>query len=95
MILYRPGDLNSDSKSNSNYNSTIELKNSSNNRSKTSSKESKKSSNGLRWDVNDSKNRVEILLRYQQTPTVISSRTFLVYSQPRTPGMCSVLDFWP
>ena len=49
----------------------------------------------LKWDVQNGKNQAEILLRYQQTPTVISSRTFLVYSQPRTPGMCSVLDFWP
>ena len=53
--------------------------------------------NGSRkyWDVRNTKNKAEILLRYQHTPTVISSRTTLVYSQPRTRGMCSVLDFWP
>jgi len=53
--------------------------------------------NGSRkyWDVRNTNNKAEILLRYQHTPTVISSRTTLVYSQPRTRGMCSVLDFWP
>ena len=39
--------------------------------------------------------RGEILLRYQHTPAVGCSRSVLVFSQPRTRGMCSVLDFWP
>ena len=67
-----------------------DLRNDSGNKPKKSTSNMSKS-----WDVRDGKNKTEILLRYQQTPTVISSRTFLVYSQPRTPGMCSVLDFWP
>jgi len=49
----------------------------------------------LKWDFRNPKNKAEILLRYQHTPAVISSRSTLVYSQPRTRGMCSVLDFWP
>ena len=49
----------------------------------------------LKWDFRNPKNKAEILLRYQHTPAVISSRSMLVYSQPRTRGMCSVLDFWP
>ena len=49
----------------------------------------------LKWDVRNTKNKAEILLRYQRTPAVISCRTMLVYAQPRTRGMCSVLDFWP
>ena len=49
----------------------------------------------LKWDVRNPKNKAEILLRYQHTPAVIACRTMLVYSQPRTRGMCSVLDFWP
>jgi len=47
------------------------------------------------WDFRNTQNKAEILLRYQHTPALISSRTMLVYSQPRTRGMCSVLDFWP
>jgi len=71
-----------------------DLQSSDSNLNKPSKTTSKTTSNG-KWDIRDGKNKTEILLRYQQTPTVISSRTFLVYSQPRTPGMCSVLDFWP
>ena len=37
----------------------------------------------------------EVLLRYQHTPAVVANRTILVYTQPRTRGMCSVLNFWP
>ena len=37
----------------------------------------------------------EILIRYQHTPALGSSRSLLVFTQPRTRGMCSVLDFWP
>ena len=48
-----------------------------------------------KWDVRNPKNKAEILLRYQRTPAVIACRTMLVYAQPRTRGMCSVLDFWP
>ena len=55
----------------------------------------KKLTSDMNWDVRNCKNRVEILLRYQHTPAVIASRTMLVYSQPRTRGMCSVLEFWP
>jgi len=33
--------------------------------------------------------------RYNRTPAVACSRTLLVYSQQRTPGVCSILDFWP
>ena len=47
------------------------------------------------WDFRNTQNKAEILLRYQHTPALVSSRTTLVYSQPRTRGMCSVLDFWP
>ena len=36
------------------------------------------------WDVRNTRNKAEILLRYQHTPALISSRTMLVYSQPRT-----------
>ena len=79
VVLFCPDDLRNDSKSNSTNNSSNKLK----------------KSNGLVWDVGDSKNKTEILLRYHQTPAVISSKTLLVYSQPRTPGMCSVLNFWP
>ena len=39
--------------------------------------------------------RGEILLRYQHTPALGCSRSVLVFTQPRTRGMCSVLDFWP
>ena len=39
--------------------------------------------------------RGEILLRYQHTPALGCSRSVIVFTQPRTRGMCSVLDFWP
>ena len=39
--------------------------------------------------------RGEILLRYQHTPALGCSRSVLVFTQPRTRGMCPVLDFWP
>jgi len=39
--------------------------------------------------------RGEILVRYQHTPSVGCTRSLLVYTQPRTRGMCTVLDFWP
>ena len=39
--------------------------------------------------------RGEILIRYQHTPAIGSSRSLLVFTQARTRGMCSVLDFWP
>jgi hypothetical protein len=48
----------------------------------------------VKWDVQNTKNKAEIILRYQHTPALAASRTSLVYSQPRTRGMCSVLDFW-
>ena len=37
----------------------------------------------------------EILIRYQRTPAVVSNRSLLVYTLPKTRGMCCVLDFWP
>lgn len=45
------------------------------------------------WDW--PKNKYEILLRYMRTPAVTCNRTILVYSQPRTRGMCSVVEHWP
>jgi hypothetical protein len=37
----------------------------------------------------------ELLLRYRRTPAVAANRTKLAYSQDRTPGMCTIVDFWP
>ena len=44
------------------------------------------------WD--HAKQKSEILIRYQRTPAVTCNRTMLVYSQPRTKGMCSVIKHW-
>ena len=54
-----------------------------------------KNQKALKRDSTKKEMRGEILLRYQHTPAVGSSRTLLVFTQPRTRGMCSVLDFWP
>lgn len=43
----------------------------------------------------DPESRSEQLLRYRRTPSVACNRTKLAYSQDRTPGMCTVMDFWP
>lgn len=45
------------------------------------------------WDW--SKNKSETLLRYNRTPAVTCDRSILVYSQPRTRGMCAVVNYWP
>ena len=44
------------------------------------------------WD--HAKHKFEILIRYMRTPAVTCNRTMLVYSQPRTKGMCSVVRHW-
>ena len=79
LVLFCPDDLKNGSK--------IKLTN--------KTPEDSKKAKLLEWNVADTKNKTEILLRYHQTPAIIASRTLLVYSQPRTPGMCSVLNFWP
>ena len=79
LVLFCPDDLRNGSKINS----------------ANYTPENLKKTKALAWDVGDVKNKTEILLRYHQTPAVISNRTLLVYSQPRTPGMCSILNFWP
>ena len=54
---------------------------------------SKGSNEELRdWD--HAKHKFEILIRYMRTPAVTCNRTMLVYSQPRTKGMCSVVKHW-
>ena len=53
-------------------------------------KKGSKSSSTTKKDI-----KGEILVRYQHTPALGCSRTILVFTQPRTRGMCSVLDFWP
>ena len=80
LILYRPNDINNDKKDAKNPKGKIEFLDGNKN---------------PKWDVRNPKNKAEILLRYQRTPAVIACRTMLVYAQPRTRGMCSVLDFWP
>ena len=47
------------------------------------------------WDVRNTRNKAEILLRYQHTPALISSRTMLVYSQPRTREYFQLLQKLP
>ena len=56
----------------------------------TGHKKSNKSTSPTKKDV-----KGEILVRYQHTPALGCSRSLLVFTQPRTRGMCSVLDFWP
>ena len=49
----------------------------------------------MNWD--HSKQKSEVLIRYQRTPAVACNRTMLVYSlPPRTgeKGMCSVIRHW-
>ena len=46
------------------------------------------------WDHANAKQKSEILIRYHRTPAVTCNRTMLVYSQPRTKGMCSVIKHW-
>ena len=46
------------------------------------------------WDHTNAKQKSEILIRYHRTPAVTCNRTMLVYSQPRTKGMCSVIKHW-
>ena len=53
-------------------------------------RQANKSSSSTKKDV-----KGEILVRYQHTPALGCSRSLLVFTQPRTRGMCSVLDFWP
>ena len=40
-------------------------------------------------------NKTEFLLRYRCTPAVAADEATLVYSHGRTPGICSVWEFWP
>ena len=72
------------------YNESMPLKTSRSQALTRSNKQGKKATSTKQELV-----KGEILIRYQHTPALGSSRSLLVFTQPRTRGMCSVLDFWP